>query len=269
MRELSLQTQPPAGTLHDVPRRAAELFHELHRRDSVLSVVGWLHVGALLVSGTLFLLDDRTVNGESVWIKPMKFAVSIALYLWTLGWILHYLKPADSRHVAVLGRLVAVIMSLEFLLIFSQSARGVASHFNSASTYDVLVFRAMGVLILMNTVAVLYATALYFRRRPELPLPYLWGIRLGLALFLLTTVSGGIMIGIVSHSVGTGGDLRFAHFVSMHSLQALPLAGLLAYRLHERGRLRNPVRWTALAAVFMFSLHAAVLMLALSGRPLL
>lgn len=34
------------------------------------------------------LVDDRTLLGESVWLKPMKFGLAFFLYSLTLAWLL-------------------------------------------------------------------------------------------------------------------------------------------------------------------------------------
>ena len=248
-----------------VAARVHATFDELHRRSPVLGAAGWLLIAGLAVASLALVVDARTVGGVSVWLKPAKFALSITIYLWTLGWLLHHLPRG---RVDVAANLIALVMVLEFVLIFSQAARGTASHFNSATAYDVAVYRAMGVLILANTLAVAYLTFLWFRLRPPLPGAYLLGIRLGFLLFILTAVSGGLMIAAVSHRVGEAGDLRVAHFVAMHALQAMPAAGLVAHRLQRRGTLRSPGSWVAAFALLLLVVHAAVLLLALAGRSL-
>ncbi len=57
----------------------------LHRANPALSATGWLNVGLAALAGAGLLLDHRLVAGAPVWLKPLKFALSITAYAWTLG----------------------------------------------------------------------------------------------------------------------------------------------------------------------------------------
>ncbi|NNE69871.1 MAG: hypothetical protein HKN29_05845 [Rhodothermales bacterium] len=259
------------------------LWTELKRRSAPLAWSGALMVLMLVVAGVASLFDDRVVTGLNTWFKPMKFAASIAIYLFTLAWFLEYLKPFHSRSVSAIARTAAIVMTLEYVLIFVQGARAVTSHFNEASLGDGLVFAAMGILISINTLLVVWTAILFFKCRPDIPGAYLWGIRIGLLLFLVFGLEGWVMIQHKSHTIGApdggpglpflgwsveAGDLRYAHFIGMHALQALPLLGWFMEGRRERLPV-SPVTLVICFAAFYLALAAWVFLVALEGQPIL
>ena len=131
-------------------------------------------------------------------------------------------------------------MVIEIVCIILQSARGTTSHFNNQSPFDVVDLRVMGVTIFVNTLAMMLFLWIIRRDTPPQRAGYLWGIRLGVAIFLLASFEGGVIVANNAHTVGapdggpglpfvnwstTAGDLRIAHFFGMHAMQALPLLG--------------------------------------------
>jgi hypothetical protein len=230
------------------------LWAELYRRDGVLAVAGGLHLvllaGALLVGA----LDERTVLGVNVWVKPSKFAVSIVIYLWTLAWLMAYIPgPGWCKRFVRWGSTVA--MFAEIACIAGQAVRGVTSHYNQATQFDANVFTVMGLFILFNTLIEVLLLGLFFRRHVTLPRAYLWGIRMGLVGTLFSAVVGGLMIANGAHTVGASdggpglwlvnwsteaGDLRVAHALGLHALQMLPLVG---YGLSRVASPRRGVAW--------------------------
>ena len=62
---------------------------ELRARNPLLFDVGAAHVVLLFVMLVIAPFDGRLVTGINPWIKPMKFAASIAVYLLTFAWLLH------------------------------------------------------------------------------------------------------------------------------------------------------------------------------------
>ncbi|MDU0372462.1 hypothetical protein ACFPAF_18830 [Hymenobacter endophyticus] len=252
----------------------------LHRANPVLSVAGWLHVLLFGVALVLLPLDVRVVTGTPVWLKPLKFSLSVLAYAWTLGWLLAALPPVAQRAVRRISWGVAASMVVEIGCVFLQAARGTTSHYNVASVFDIVVFQLMGVFIAANTVLTLAALYLVWRHRPQGPAGYVWGIRLGLLVFLVGSVLGGVMIGLNRHTVGApdggpglpglgwstrAGDLRIAHFLGMHALQALPLLGWwLSRRIPSRATL---LTW--LGATLYAGAVALLFIGAMQGQPLL
>lgn len=254
--------------------RTSELLRELFRRAPFLAGVGALN---FVLFGCFFifsLFDSRTILGLDPWVKPMKFALSIGIYLWTIGWIIHHLGLWLRR---ILGLVIGSTMILEITAIALQSARGVQSHFNQATAFDAIIFSLMGLMILANTIAVAIVLIAFIVKAPDISPGYLWGIRLGIVGFLLASGVGGIMIRNMAHAVGVadggpglpfvnwsteGGDLRVAYFLGLHALQLLPLTGFLLDR-------KKPGRWVWIFAVAA-AWTAATLFLcaqALEGNP--
>ena len=282
MKTLRLQApafapaQPAAPTTSSL-RTALRV---LHRANPVLSATGWLHVALAALALALLPLDTRLGTGALVWAKPLKFALSVAAYAWTLGWLLADLPGVAQRSVRRLSRGVAVSMVVEIGIIFVQAGRGTISHYNNASLLDALLFAAMGVFIMLNTVLTVWALYLVWRHRPHGSAGYVWGVRLGLLVFLVGSLVGGTMIHLNQHTVGApdggpglpgigwstrAGDLRTAHFLGMHALQALPLLGWLLSRwLPSRA-----VLLTWLGAALYVGAVATLYVLAMAGHPLL
>ena len=240
--------------IRPVWRAGRNAVSDLHARNRVLCAVALANLGLAIVFTILLLLDGRTLAGRNVWTKPWKFATSIAVFTATLGWILPSLSLRDRVERGATA-VVGGAMTIEIVLIATQAARGVASHFNESTLLDTTVFAVMGATITISSAVVAYVLWRVFRRPPDLAPAYLWGIRLGMAVFLIASFEGWLMISRGGHAVGatagdsglpllnwsvTGGDLRVAHFVGLHALQVLPFAGYLAAtwdRLSIRGSL--------------------------------
>lgn len=231
-----------------------------------------------LVTIGLTAVDHRTLLGAPLWFKPMKFAISLSLYAFALAWMLGQLRDAALRRT---GWVIVVGVTLEMVIIVGQAARGVRSHFNGDTTFDVILFAVMGVTITLVWLATL-AVALRFLREPGRDRAMALAIRLGLLVSLVGMAVGFVMSAVGSHAVGVpdggpglpfvgwstvGGDLRVGHFVGLHALQVLPLVAALVARagLHEATRVRAV---TSVAAGYL----GLVLLLtwqALRAQPLL
>ena len=213
------------------------LFSELNARNPALYRFGWFNLGLLLLGLILYFTDQRQILGINAWVKPMKFAISIAIYAWTFAWLLGYVE--DKRAVRRIAFWLIVTMTVEVVLIYLQSFRGTTSHFNIGSVFDIVVFQVMGIFILINTIINLYALWVFFRGKVTITGIDLLAWRAGLLIFCVGAISGGWMVGQMSHTLGApdggpgipffnwstvAGDIRVAHFVSLHALQAIPIS---------------------------------------------
>ena len=245
------------------------------------------------------LVDDRTLGGAPIWLKPFKFAASFVLYSFTTAWLVSRLR-ARQRLASATATVIAAASAIEMAIIVGQAARGRQSHFNNTTPLDGALFSVMGATIAVLWLANLVLVVLLLRER-SLDRPLATSLCLGLGVALVGMAIGFLMIvptpaqiaaqdrGEVTfdgaHSVGvpdggpglpitgwstTGGDLRVPHFVGMHALQVLPLLGVALTRVGSRwGRSEQTgVRLLRVSALSYGGLVALLTWQALRGQPL-
>lgn len=249
-------------------------------RDRLVGTAAVAFLALFVALAVIAPFDGRLITGINPWIKPMKFAISIAIFLATIAWYTSELQPRP-RARAVISRTILGSMLIEIVCIVGQAARGTTSHFNQSSAFDAAIFSLMGTAITVNTVPVAAMLWLLRRDAPPARVGYLWGVRLGLALFVLGSLLGFVIVANNGHSVpgpdgGAGlpfvnwsvdrGDLRIAHFIGLHALQALPLLGAVLDRSVAAPAARTRV--VSAVAVVWLALIGATLSLAVGGRPL-
>lgn len=215
----------------------SQFISKLFLKDPVLAWAGTINLIGFAVVFIISLFDSRIITGAGAWVKPMKFFLSVAIYLYTMCYIISYLPG----NVKWLSWSVAVFLCLENVFISMQAARGTTSHFNTSTAFDGAVFTIMGIAIFLNTVLCIYVLFQYFAADIKISETLLWGIRAGLLIFILASFEGMFIASKGAHSVGVpdggrglpflnwsreGGDLRIAHFVGLHALQVLPIAGV-------------------------------------------
>lgn len=255
------------------------MIRELRHRDPLLFFTGCFMLLLLIVATLLSISDTRLIAGINPWIKPMKFMTSITIFLWTIAWFMPDTEP-KPRSRAIVRWTIASAMVIEIVMIGMQAWRGTTSHFNVATPFDAVVFLIMGVAIGVNTAAIMLFWWIIRRDTPPGRAGYIWGIRLGVLLFLLASLEGALIITNNAHTVGAPdggpglpfvnwstqyGDLRVAHFFGMHAMQALPLLGFFLDRTRT-GAARSVV---FAVSILWLAVTAGLLYLALQGRPLI
>jgi hypothetical protein len=250
-----------------------------------------------IFAGAGLIFDDRVLVGVPIWLKPFKFAVSIAVYAATLAWMISLLQKG-KRVAQGMAWVSTVMLLVEMVALITQTVRGVPSHFNHTPGFDSLVFSTMGTAIAVLWGANVVVAFLLMRQR-VLDGPMVWAIRLGMVVALLgmavaflmppptpeqlALLKNGVnpaMIG--AHSVGvpdggpgmpiTGwstvaGDLRIPHFLGIHAMQVLPLLALALRRRFESDVVRT--RLVLVGGVFYAGLLALTLWQALRGQSLI
>ncbi len=215
---------------------------QLREREPRLATYGALLLLLMVPMALGWAVDDRMVQGANVWIKPMKFALSIAVFAFTTAWFVGHLPVSRRR-----GRPVDLVVWLlvgsgtfELAYITLQASLGEASHYNVGDAFHFAMYALMGIgATVLTATQPLLAWQLY--RYPDVarPAAYRHAVLAGLVLtFALGAGVGWLLSGMEPPRAGPllpvlgwglqGGDLRPAHFVGIHAAQILPLAGFIA-----------------------------------------
>ncbi|MBM3761342.1 MAG: hypothetical protein FJW36_13975 [Acidobacteria bacterium] len=244
--------------------------------SAACAYVGMLHWSLLAIALVAMVFDHRELMGVNIWLKPAKFLISAAIYLWTIGWLLNYVDASILARSS-LGTLASLIMLLENVAVVGQAIRGERSHFNLSTPLNGAIFSIMGIMIAVNTILLIVLLWWFFAKAAPMPAGALWGCRLGVLLAVLSSFEGAYMAQALAHTVGLkdggpgvpflnwstqAGDLRISHFIGLHGLQVLPLGGFL---LSEFGASAG----VFILALFHYGAFVLTLLQALAKKPLL
>ena len=239
----------------------------------------------LLVTLCVSAFDQRLIGDETVWAKPIKFQISLAVHFATLAAIAGLLgEPQRTGSFLFWIAVISVgsaVFEIAYILI--QAARQQASHFNlSTPLYRTMyVLMAIGAVFITAAAAVV-GTVAWFDSSARMGPATRSAIATGLiGGTLLTLVIAFRLGGALNHHVGvepagatrfplTGwsmsvGDLRVPHFFATHMMQAIPAAGLVAGRVFST---RTAITVVWLFAAVWTALTLRLFQQALAGVPL-
>ena len=277
-------TSTPLRTASRLPAVAASRRPAWHRLLTGALVAGGL---ALAVSLVGLVVDPRVIGGAPAWLKPMKFGVSITLYVLTIRWMLGVVR-GHRRLLTVVATVILAGLVGEIAAIDLQVLRGTTSHFNVSSVVDGVVYAGMGGIISFVVGVTVVAAVLVLRTHGvdrTIAAGMRWGLLVtlaGMAEAVLMTLNFGWAKG-GGHTVGgpdggpglpvtdwstLHGDLRIGHFVGLHALQLLPILAFLLIRVPGLAE-PTSTRLLAVMASGYFGVLVLVTWQALRGQPLL
>jgi hypothetical protein len=217
----------------------------------------------------VYLVRDGGWAGPLSWRKPIEFGISGGITTLSLAAVISRLPRTGW-----LAWPCAIAISLfvpETLLISLQTWRGVPSHFNFDTGFDIAVFSAMGTLIAFVSLGIGVMTIWSFTSLRGLGSSAL-AIRAGMVFLTIGQLLGfsllgnGFAVDDVARAsiVGAAGELKVPHAVALHGLQVL---GLLAL-IFERSRLAEDQRLRiAIAAIAGYTIALGVSVIqAFDGR---
>jgi len=222
------------------------MFHfieELRSRNEPLFYFSAVLFVASIIFYLLAKITSKQVAGVNAWFKPFKFAISIAIYCETMAWLCYDLPDFDLSLFTLTN---IFLFGFEIIYISIQAARGKESHFNLATPFYRIMFGGMAIAAIAITIYAGYVGLRFLQTTfPNLPIYYVWGIRLSIFIFVVFSFEGVLMGGRQTHTIGTQtqttflpllkwnmkeGDLRVAHFIGMHALQIIPLLSFYILR---------------------------------------
>lgn len=247
---------------------------ELKSRNISLFYFGSFDFILAIIFVVLSKTTQIEVMGVNAWFKPIKFALSIGIFSWTMGWLMFDLP--QGRDIQIINWLIIIMLGFEIIYISFQAAKGQLSHFNLSTPLYSGLYSLMAIAATVVSFIALYIGIRFIQHDfPNLPDYYVMAIRIGLFLFFIFALEGFVMGSSLSHTIGGPdggegllflnwsrkfGDPRVAHFIGMHALQILPL---MAYYV-----LKNVKLTIGLSVLYAF-LAIYVLLQALQGKPFL
>lgn len=255
-----------------------EQFRRLWNESKALTALSIVMLAAFVLSVAGIVLDPRTITSVPAWLKPAKFAISIAIYAGTLAWMFQYIT-IGRRFVRWLGIITAIVSVIEIVIIDLQAARGTTSHFNNATPRDAALFAVMGLAIFVLWLASVGICIVLFRQ-PFSDRAWGWSLRLGMLITVIGSIAGGIMVHYGAHTMGAAdggagllglgwssnhGDLRIPHFFGLHGMQVIPLL----YWLFIRNWRGAQTQFVVIAAASYFAFIVLLATQALRGQSII
>ena len=219
-------------------------------------------VGVTIALVPLWILDSRQLLGVSVWEKPIKFYISVAIFSLTYSWLSSFLTRG-GRWVKLTGLVIAVSLAVEIVIILAMASIGETSHFNVSSPTAIAIWSIMATfisIVLLSTIFI--SLMIMFQKQQEFNLKLALALgsintAVGMGLAYLMTwptanqlanyqgIAGAHTVGVSDGGPGlpflgwstVAGDLRVGHFFGLHSIQvaiillAISLLVPLAFRV--------------------------------------
>jgi hypothetical protein len=225
----------------------ANAFYDDDKKHLNLWCQGSIFIFILLVVNLILAaFNQRMLADEAVWVKPIKFEISLIIHFFTLSLLASFLSSTRRNSKLWKGMSYLVVGSgvFEVLYIFLQAARGRESHFNITTALESAMYGLMGLGAFILVLGSFYlGYLLYQEYRAQNNNSFLLASALGLTLgSILTLVIASYMSSQANYAPAfatqqslqmpllgwylNGQDLRIPHFLATHMMQLFPLYGI-------------------------------------------
>ncbi len=252
-----------------------KLFKDLQKRNKVLFWFGISQLIIVIICLFSSIYSDNVILGVNAFSKPLKYSFSSMITCWSLCWILYYMESSSVKKSV--SWIIGISVLLENLIILIQSFRTEPAHYNMSTPLNSLMSVLIIFFMLIFSLTLIRVAVLFFNQQ-KFPVSqhYTWGVRLGVLIFVSSSILiGGMMFGMMSHTIGGNdgdiglpflnwsskyGDLRVAHFLGVHALQVIPL---LSYYVFKK---KNSVVYFSILYILLILIFV---IMAFSEMPLL
>ena len=177
------------------------LWDKVYQSSFILAWTGGICLVLFAIFVPISHWDTRILMGQNIWVKPLKFTLSLAVYSWTIAIIFNY-YPYSKKLKGRLGICIAMIAFVEIAIIGLQVFRGEISHFNISTPFNGILYYIMGVAIFINFILLSKMLIDSFSTKLLGTKALNTGIQLGVLSVLMASIVGGLMSALLSHSIG-------------------------------------------------------------------
>jgi len=164
---------------------------QLKDRNEALFYYGLACLVAAIVFYVFSRISSVQVYQVNAWYKPLKFALSTFTLSWAMAWYCYYLPDFN---IQLFNWTVILLLSFEIIYIAFMAGQGKTSHYNVSSPFYSFMFSMMALAASIVTFYIAYVGVLFFINDfPDLPIHYVWAIRLGILIFVIFSFQGFIM----------------------------------------------------------------------------
>ncbi len=237
----------PTGVFNPLGYRLLPLWQTLVSRQPLLARYGLAMLALMLPTLLACSLDERLIREVPIWIKPLKFMASTALFAFTTAWFMPLLPSAVGRSRSMTWMIWTLIgtSAFEVAYISFQAGTGAASHYNVADSFHAAMYGLMAMAaVLLTATQAWMGWQIYRTTQSSSQSVFVSAVTAGLMLTFILSVISGFALGGKQAPAGEGwlflgwhmqgGDGRPAHFLAVHAQQLIPLMGYLAQRWLKR-----------------------------------
>ena len=177
--------------INSIIKRITFFWDAIFEHSPFLAWVGSLCIFLFALLLIWVQMEVVEVDRGNIWVVPAKFALSVAIYVWTIGFFISYFSynRAQKRRMSIIIGLISLVVVV-CTLIRSFLERPL--HFTTVTFMDTIFFLLMGGAIFINALILLKIGIDAKKGLLLLPDPIKKGVQFGVMSILMATVWGSL-----------------------------------------------------------------------------